>query len=320
MSRPNVSVENGIKNNLPAGSRMLLGVSGGIDSMVMLDACNHAARELNLHLEVAHIDHGIRSDSHLDASLVREACAMRQISFHLHKLTAPQKGTNIEAWGRKERYSFFKKVRESQKLDWVATAHTANDVAETLLMRLISNKELTSIALKEEQRRLIRPLLTVTRAEIEKYSKTHKIIYREDSTNSDIDILRNKIRLNLIPFLQKEFEPRITDILSERASAIHEDESTLRLVVNGLFNDLKFVENNKVWRRELTAKLQSQPIGVQWRAVRMMLKDKLGFNLSRKRCLEVVDLIVGGRIGVELPGGFRVKTHEGGIIFEKACD
>lgn len=313
-------IEQALISSIPNGSRGLLGVSGGIDSMVMLDCVASLIGRLKIHVEVAHLDHGIRSDSKSDAEFVREECAKRGLPCHLKSVVPQGKGINIEDWGRRERYSFFREVRLNQGLEWVATAHTANDVAETLLIKLISNKELTSIAVNDERRKLIRPLLKITRKDIEEYAARHKVDFRTDATNADTNILRNRVRIELIPFLQTHFETGIIKILSDRAAALQSDEETLRNLVLTHCHEDDILEADKSWRIKFKEKLAVMPEGIQWRAVRAALKDKLGFNLGRKRCLEVVDLVLGKRVGVELPGGLRLRSHEGGIIFEKACD
>jgi len=316
MSRKDTTVEHSLSQVIPAHTALLVAVSGGIDSMVLLHGLTQISGVLKLRVGVVHVDHGLRDCSKNDAEFVRDESANLGYPFYLEKLNPPAEGENIEAWGRKERYRFFKEIRERHNFDWVLTAHNANDVAETLLMRLISGKELNSISFKEERRRLIRPLLNVPRTIIEKYSKEHKVNFREDPTNKDENFLRNKVRRTLLPILQAEFEQRTVEILSNQAEDIQSDLETLNELAQVVADKHPLADTDRLWRRALKESLASLPEGLQWRVMQRMFLAKLGFNLPREHSRALVRFINGEVVGVELPGGLRLRSHEGGIIFD----
>jgi len=315
MTRVTETVFSALKSNVPNGTRCLLAISGGIDSMVLMKALCALRQELSLVLEVAHVDHSLRESSGSDASFVKTEADSLGIPFHLKKLIPPEKGTNIESWGRKERYKFFKEICNSQNLVCTLTAHNANDVAETFLMRLLANKELGSIEKIDKRRKLLRPFLSVTRSEIELYAKEHKVLYQEDPTNLDQKYTRNKIRKTLIPFLENEFEPRIIEVISGRAQAVAADELLLREFASdklAAVDDLPF--GSKLWRRAVSEIMRTVPERLHWRIARTLLKPKLGFNLGRDHSSKAARFILGEFQALELPGGIKLRSHEGGIV------
>jgi tRNA(Ile)-lysidine synthase len=312
MSRKNTTVEKGLAELVPYGTKLLLAVSGGIDSMVLLHACYQKKALKGIHLEVAHIDHSLRDDSIHDSEFVRNECAKLGVPFHLKKLSPPD-DENIEAWARNERYSFLVETRSRLGLDYIMTAHNANDVAETLIMRLISGKELNSISEYEEQRRLIRPLLGVTREAISEYASANSVPFREDPTNRQEVYFRNRVRNKLIPSLQKDYEPRIVEILANTATDLQADINCLNQIASTIALKFPFKDGDKAWRRELKAELLATEPGLRWRVIQLIMHPKLGFNLGREHCQRLWEVISGDIVGVELPGGISIRTHEGGL-------
>ena len=315
MSRNRPSIDHILIEKVPAGSHLLVGVSGGMDSVVLLSGLAKAARQSKLRLAVAHINHNLRVDSKLDLEFVEKLSASLQVPYY-SKSVWHDGESNIESWGRNERYKFFEEVRLKIQADYVVTAHTANDVAETLLMRLISGKELNSIAEREHQRALLRPLLTITREDIEKYATENNLSHREDPSNADLKFLRNQIRHKLLPYLSADFEPNILQILSETAREIQDDLRSLSEMAQRVADRIPLVEGCRDWRRNMAKELESMDPAVSWRVVRALLKPKLGFNLGRGHCRRVVQLITNDIIAVELPGSLRLASREGGLVFE----
>lgn len=166
----------------------LLAVSGGADSMALL----HMMHKSNL--MVAHVNHQIRPDSHMDALLVEQFCAEHGIGFTQTILLNPPT-TGIEAWARAQRYTFFESVMRINCIPVLVTAHNANDQAETIIMRLIRGTGIKGLrGIHELNPTLHRPLLGITKPEIYEYCKTNNVPYREDSTNTDTKYLRNRVR------------------------------------------------------------------------------------------------------------------------------
>lgn len=183
------------------GDRVVIGVSGGADSMCLLFLMYELKERLEISPEVIHINHGIRGESaDKDEEYVREQCAKLNIPFKSYRFDIPsiaeKEGLSLEEAGRIMRYRAFRE----EKGDRIAVAHHAEDLAETLLFNLIRGTGIKGLAgIKPVSGDIIRPLLYFTRAEIEEYLKEKGVLFREDETNADISYARNRIRLNIIP-------------------------------------------------------------------------------------------------------------------------
>jgi tRNA(Ile)-lysidine synthase len=313
MSRPKPGVIKALKSNLPKRAGLLLAVSGGADSVSLFHGCRSLMRLMKLRLEVAHVEHGLRVEAVKEAGFVERIAAKAGIPFHLKRLKPP-KGENLEAWGRRERYRFFAQVLDSRNLDFVVTAHTASDVAETLLMRLVANKELGSILELDLRRRCLRPLLSVDRETIEAFVRAQRLRYVVDGSNLDTSFLRNRVRLKLIPFLKREFDPRIEEVLAQRAFGLREDRECLEAqVAVPLAGIAAHAEGSKTWLKSAKCELERLPDALKWRLVEELFKPELGFNLGRTRAKMLVRFLLGEGEGIELATGLTLRRHKGGV-------
>jgi len=267
---------------------------------------------------VAHVDHGLRKTSAKTAAWLQKLIGQFNLPFHLLTLKPPPPKTNIEAWGRTQRYSFFEKIRITRKLDYVLTAHTANDRAETLLMRILSNKRLTTIAAYAEDRKLIRPLLQVYRGELLQFAKAEKIKWHEDETNAKLTFLRNRVRRKLIPFLEQEFEKSILRILNEQADGLEEDSMAIELMVDIAAKQLEnHVIGTKPWLRALKSELTGLPLALAWRLVERVFIPLVGYKLDRFHAQRVLEFLERLGQGLELPGGIEVRPKAGGLVVRR---
>ncbi|MDY6970959.1 MAG: tRNA lysidine(34) synthetase TilS [Thermodesulfobacteriota bacterium] len=216
-------------NMIRHGDRVVVGVSGGADSVCLLDVLNELKDSLGIELVAAHLDHGLRPDADRDETkFVESLAASLDLPFETKEagpgLREGVKG--LEERARQTRYRFFEELRKKTSSQKIATGHNLNDQAETVLMRLLRGSGpagLAGIPPCRDQR-IIRPLIEVTRNEIESYLKCKQIAYMTDSSNLETRYLRNKIRLDLLPKL-KEYQPRIVEILGHTAETIRgEDE------------------------------------------------------------------------------------------------
>jgi tRNA(Ile)-lysidine synthase len=209
-----------IDDNHLAGKsdRILLAVSGGIDSMVMADLFIRTG----IRIGIAHCNFSLRGhESDKDEEFVRSYAANHKVPFYSIRFGteeyAKRKGISIEMAARELRYEWFKKTRKKFRFESVAVAHNLNDNIETLLINLIRGTGIAGLTgMKPSANRIIRPLLFATRQVIVDYCRKHKIRYREDKSNAETKYIRNKIRHQIIPVL-KDINPSIEATLIETA-------------------------------------------------------------------------------------------------------
>lgn len=190
--------------------RILLAVSTGVDSMVLL----HLLEQQGLSIGVAHVDHQLRAESRAEADFLRNYCKKQGIPFYLKVWQHPAK-KNIEAAARSFRYAFFEEIMEQENYDLVLTAHHGDDQLETLLMRLTRGGSFTGHSGIARQQTfgngmLLRPLLLFSKESLYEYAEENKLTYFEDATNNSQDYFRNRIRQNIVPELKKE-NPQILE-------------------------------------------------------------------------------------------------------------
>lgn len=208
-----------------------LAVSGGADSVALLVLMADLCKEHGFEVVVLHFDHGIREDSAEDAEFVRRLARRFGLQFRMARVKVKRrKGESIEMAARRERLAFFASSMKSLKLDCIATGHQMDDVAETFLMRLKRASGADGLAgLKPvsfvDGIVFIRPLLNVRSGELRSFLQSRGIAWREDSTNSDTAILRNKVRHVILPFLEKELDPKIVEHISRSAGYLRDSAS-----------------------------------------------------------------------------------------------
>jgi len=214
------------QNNLwEKDSKIVLGVSGGPDSVCLLDVFYNLADKYNFKLHIAHVNYGLRGqDSKQDEKFVRELGEKYGIAVSTYSPSKKEYQGNLENSLRKIRYEYFEEIRKELNFDLIAVAHNQDDQAETVLMRIIRGSGLNGLsAMKAKNRKIIRPLLGTSREEILNYLKQKKIKYRTDKTNADTKLMRNKIRHSLLPYLEKNFNPGIKKTLSEWSKTVADD-------------------------------------------------------------------------------------------------
>ena len=215
------------------GDTVVCAVSGGADSMALLWAMYLLRDKLQLRLSAAHFNHGLRgAESDRDEAFVRDFCAGYGIAFHCgaDQVVAGKKG--LEAAAREARYGFLRSLPGK-----IATAHTADDNAETVLMHLVRGTGLKGLGgIAPVNGSLIRPMLSVTREEVLAFLEEYSIPYVEDSTNGEDAFLRNRLRHNVLPLLKQE-NPGFAPNLSATALRLREDEAALEASANAAKTD-----------------------------------------------------------------------------------
>ncbi len=238
-------------------SKVVVAVSGGVDSMVMLDVMAQLADKYQFTLFIAHYNHNLRGvASQSDLNFVKKVAEVYGLPFYSSsgkvKQYAEKNGISIEAAARFLRYSFFERTSRTLNADFVATAHTADDSAETFLINLLRGTGLTGLSGIPYRRQfvkdvlLIRPFINIKKSTLIKYAKARKIEWQEDETNALQNYTRNKIRLDLLPKLANEYNPAITDVLNRTAKLLQgADRIVHSYVRNNLPNIITDIQTDR---------------------------------------------------------------------------
>lgn len=214
------------------GDGIVVAVSGGLDSIVLLDLLGRVEAPGDLHLHVAHLDHGLRPESAADARFVAARAERLGLPAAVERVDvaarARRSGRSLEEEGRAARYELFERVRELAGCRWVAVGHHADDQAETMLLRLLRGSGPTGLGAMSPVRApgVIRPLLGATRAQIRDYAIRAGLEFREDRSNRDLSVPRNRVRHRLLPGLRRS-NPAVVEALSRTASLLRDEDDYL---------------------------------------------------------------------------------------------
>ena len=233
------------------GDGIVIALSGGPDSMCLLHLLNSVKDELNIKLVAAHINHMIRGEeADADERFCGEECARLGIEFFSKRIDVnkycAENGLSSETGGREIRYNFFKEVMNKKQFNKVATAHNANDQAETIVMRIMRGtglEGLGGIPVKREDI-YIRPILFMKREEIEKYCEDNNLKPRIDKTNYERIYNRNKIRLDILPYIKENFNAEIIESINRMSMLLQEDSEYIKEQVDECFDDFCKKEND----------------------------------------------------------------------------
>lgn len=295
-------------NMLPCGSRVIVGFSGGADSVALLSFLWEQRKEKQWELLACHVNHQLRGvEAERDEAFCREFCLERDIPLRVFRENiaegAVESGKSIEEYAREVRYQRFQSLCDSDK-DWIVTAHHANDLAETLLFHLVRGSGLKGmVGIPAKRGNIVRPLLFCERSEIEQYCEEKGLSYVIDSSNYSLKYSRNQIRHKVIPCLQ-EINPSFVKSavrLSKQAS-IEEDYWEKQITAEQQRIQVK--ENT--WKRAAFLELHS---AVQMRIIAQWL-EQCGAERSRKKVLELLELIQQGGTQELCQGKYLCVTAE----------
>jgi len=222
---------------------LLFGVSGGPDSICMLDILNKLKRELNFNIYVAHINHMIRDEAITEEEYVKEYCKKNDIECFVKRENvleiAKLSKIGTEEAGRFVRYKFFDEVALKVNANKIATAHNLNDKIETVIMNILRGSSISGLkGIEIKREKNIRPLIECERHEIEEYCKEKKLNPKYDKSNSENIYTRNKIRNVAIPYIKEEFNPNIINTINRLSKEAEETEKYLNEIVEKTYNEI----------------------------------------------------------------------------------
>ncbi|MGE5302990.1 MAG: tRNA lysidine(34) synthetase TilS [Alphaproteobacteria bacterium] len=311
---------------LATGDAVLVAVSGGSDSVALLHILHDLRDELRLNLEVAHLQHGIRGEeAREDSRFVAALAQSLNLPFHLKEVNIPGikvaagKG-NVEQLARQERYRFFAAIARERKVNKVATAHTLDDQAETVLMWFLRGCGAKGLAgmsplhqLAPENMDLapaltvVRPFLGTSKAEILDYIRQRQLVYRTDKTNEDPALLRNWIRLRLLPQISGRIDARWPARLAQQAALLRDEDGFLDRLARAELEKLRrsggldrdtFSQNDQALKR---------------RILRLWIADTRGHlrGFDYRHVEELLNLIERGapQACLSVPGGWELVNE-----------
>jgi tRNA(Ile)-lysidine synthase len=309
---------------LCTGDHLGVAISGGADSLCLLHLLLDLREEFNLSLSVIHVDHNLRGpESQADTEFVHKYAQQLSLPFHLRKLALEPGQGNLEQEARRARYAFFRDLIRNGVVQKVALGHTRSDQAETVLFRLLRGAGSAGLSgiRPVTDLGIIRPLLQVTRLQVEDWLRARSISWREDATNAELRFDRNRLRHQLIPQLESQWNPGISENLARTADWAFEEEQYWRPEIPRLTADwVRFVNGAAVLD---TRRLTELPVAVARRVIRWVVRqvkgDLLGVNFSHIDAIRRIACLPEGA-GRSQIAGLEVYRSFNWLRFAKPAD
>ncbi len=302
-------------------SPLIVAVSGGMDSVVLLHLLVQARADDRLSIHVATFDHGIRPEAGEDVDFVKSLCARWDVPCTAGKVDAPLSG-NLEASARQARYQFLARVAHEVGAGWVVTAHHADDQAETILLHILRGSGLRGLGgmqvvapLPDDERlQIFRPMLHLSRQQIEAYCQRHQLSYRHDRTNDDVRYRRNYIRHALLPMLAT-INPDAVGALNRLGEIASQDYDFLLDVTQSAYqeallaSDQRFIALDRAGFDRLHRAIQHQ-------LLLKMAWDLYQLSPTHERMNQAHDLIHSSAVGmfIEFVGAHRLYLDYHAVI------
>ncbi len=300
----------GIRPLLPVGARVLVAISGGQDSVCLLKLLVDLRPKWGWHLQAVHCDHGWRADSTANAAFVGALCAEWEVPY---QVVMADGDYSTEAAARQWRYGVFEAVALRQNCTRVATGHTASDRAETLLYNLLRGSGTDGLQALAWQRPLtpdsditvVRPLLTLTRQQTGEFCRQFDLSLWEDSTNSDLGYARNRIRLELLPYLQTHFNPGVETTLANTAELLTAEVELLETMAQELYSEVVRPATAEEPWGVARSRLTAAPLALQRRVLRRVLQQVATAQVSFDHVEKLLALLTApnGSQSDPFPGG-----------------
>lgn len=310
---------------LARGARVVLGVSGGVDSLALLQVLAALRGELELELHAVYVDHGLRpAEARAEADLVAVRAEALGVGFRTGSIPvrerARETGQSLEAAGRELRYAFLRQVAEELGGAVIAVAHQADDQAEEVLLRLIRGSGRAGLAgmSRVNAAGVIRPFLGFAKDDLAGYLQDRGVACLEDSSNSDLRFRRNRVRLELLPLLEKRFNPAVRESLWRTAEILGAEEELLAGLARRAYDRVLGERSGPgdteaaLGLRLESGVLRREPLALQRRVLELALVE-LGAPVSFQGLADLLALSGSATGELHLPGGLRV-VHEGGRL------
>lgn len=303
------NLENLIKkdNLFKKGDSFVIGVSGGVDSVSLLNALTSLSKAWNFKISIAHLNHGLRKEADMDEKFVKSLAKKYNLPFYTKKVRLPK--SNIEEAGRIARYDFFEEVKKQTGSKYIVTAHNLNDNAETILLNLTRGAGLSGLSgMKIKENALIRPFLNIKKEEIVDFAKKNRLKWRDDPSNRYLKYSRNRVRHKVLPELKKINEKaednivRSSSFLSEIA-VYQKKEAILHYKKNSVKkNGVSFLAVDRI--KTLDPLLQKEILQIFFE------ENGTLKNISQKNLESILDLLKkGGSKEISLAGGLIIRKE-----------
>lgn len=302
--------------------RILLAVSGGPDSMALL----HCLMELKaLHggtFGVIHLNHGLRPEADEEENFVGNTAKSLNLPFFSKKVDLEKDWPNlsIEEAGRQARYHFFKKILEKEGFNRIATAHHADDQAEQILMNLVRGCGTDGLSgIPAVQGKIVRPLIHIKKEELLSWLSEKTFPFREDASNKDLRFLRNRVRIELLPLLEKDFNPAIRKNLLQLSNIAYEEKLFWEDFTKKMFQDV-LIEKKEAFCTLSMEKLNALMPALQARVLRNAIEQVKGNLLAvRKSHMESIQDLLRQKESktLHLPGRIRLTFSSGVLEIRK---
>lgn len=294
------------------GDKVLIGLSGGGDSVALLHILKSLCTRLDFTICAAHLNHGIRGEAaHEDAEFVHDFCDFYGIRVYGGYADIPrlarQRGETLEQAGRMLRYDFLEEAKAFFGADKIAVAHHMDDQAESILLHLVRGSGLRGLCGMAPRRGdIIRPLLCLSKAEIESYLANENLPYCTDATNFIAEGTRNKLRLETIPYLKRDFNPRLVPSLCAMGEMLSEDESYLCQIAE---RELNAARREGGFDRAALSKL---PRPILSRCIRAALNEIGALTDAERGHIDSIIRLISARTGarIEIPGADVWTSYE----------
>jgi tRNA(Ile)-lysidine synthase len=305
---------------------VLVGVSGGPDSIALIHAFVELSKTWPMRVGVAHLNHGLRgTESDDDAEFVISLANSLHLPCHVENINLSRKysttRSSLEEAGREARYKFFNEMAVREGFDKIAVGHNRDDNAELILINLIRGSGMSGLkGIPPVRGKIIRPLICASRELILSYLNHYQLNYRIDSSNSDERFIRNKIRHHLIPLLKLQYNPKISDALNRLGEILSTEEEWLSQVIDQAMEQC--VQSKSIHNIILSIdKLQTFHIAAQKRVIRSAVRHVKGDlrRISYSHVDAVTDLLKSNaqNLSLDLPENIRIFKQNGQLRLSK---